>query len=195
MAQFIDFEVDVETDTGENEVSGYDSDLDSLSSFIDNQENGNELSFYQSFNNNETDIDENLKKEYEDGLKGIENLDELSNLCESSEEELEIDDFKNSEEKIKNFTENLLPKPNEHEEHVGNCFMRAILCRIRYEKNNKTNICSKKEIEEIIQKKLIGELDENKYKLLIDLQKFNNDCYEINCFLSDFNYFLRGIGK
>ena len=25
----------------------------------------------------------------------------------------------------------------------------------------------------------------------IDLQKFNNDCYEINCFLSDFIYFLR----
>ena len=46
MAQFIDFEVDVETDAGENEVSGDDSDLDSLSSFIDNQENGNELSFY-----------------------------------------------------------------------------------------------------------------------------------------------------
>ena len=25
----------------------------------------------------------------------------------------------------------------------------------------------------------------------IDLQKFNNDCYEINCLLSNFNYFLR----
>ena len=39
----------------------------------------------------------------------------------------------------------------------------------------------------VIEKKLIDELDENKYKLEIDLQKFNNDCYEINCFLSDFN--------
>ena len=46
MAQFIDFEVDVEADAEENEVSDYDSDLDSLSSFIDNQEKGNELSFY-----------------------------------------------------------------------------------------------------------------------------------------------------
>ena len=62
MAQFIDFEVDVETDAGENEVSGDDSDLDSLSSFIDNQENGNELSFYWSFNNVENDINETLKK-------------------------------------------------------------------------------------------------------------------------------------
>ena len=102
MAQFIDFEVDVEADAEENEVSDYDSDLDSLLSFIDNQEKGNELGFFRSFNNVETDIEETLKKEYEDGLKDIENLDEISNLCESSEEELEIDDFKNSEEKIKN---------------------------------------------------------------------------------------------
>ena len=102
MAQFIDFEVDVEADAEENEVSDYDSDLDSLLSFIDNQEKGIELGFFRSFNNVETDIEETLKKEYEDGLKDIENLDEISNLCESSEEELEIDDFKNSEEKIKN---------------------------------------------------------------------------------------------
>ena len=72
--------------------------------------------------------------------------------------------------------------------------MRATLYATRYEKkkkNNKINICNKREFEEIIQKKLIDELDENKYKLVFDLQKFNNDCYEINCFLSDFNYFLR----
>ena len=102
MAQFIDFEVDVEVDAEENEVSGSDSDWDSLSSFIDNQENGNELSFYWSFNNVENEINETLKKEYEGGLKDTENLDEISNLRESLKEELEIDDFKNSEKKIEN---------------------------------------------------------------------------------------------
>ena len=125
MAQLIDFEVDVEADAEENEVSDYDSDLDSLSSFIYNQHKGNELSFYRLFNNVETDIEETLKKEYEDGLKDIKKLDEIPNLFESSEEELEIDNFKNSEEKIKHFTENLLPKPNEY--YLHNSFMRAIL--------------------------------------------------------------------
>ena len=125
MAQLIDFEVDVEADAEENEVSDYDSDLDSLSSFIYNQHKGNELSFYRLFNNVETDIEETLKKEYEDGLKDIKKLDEISNLFESSEEELEINNFKNSEEKIKHFTENLLPKPNEY--YLHNSFMRAIL--------------------------------------------------------------------
>ena len=86
MAQFIDFEVDVEEDAEENEVSEYDSDLDSLSSFVNNQEKGNELSFYRLFNNVETDTEETLKKEYEDSLKDVEKLDEISNLCESSEE-------------------------------------------------------------------------------------------------------------
>ena len=28
-------------------------------------------------------------------------------------------------------------------------------------------------------------------KKKLDLQRFNNDCYEIKCLLSDFNYFLR----
>ena len=125
MAQLIDFEVDVGADAEENEVSDYDSDLDSLSSFIYNQHKGNELSFYRLFNNVETDIEETLKKEYEDSLKDIGKLDEISNLFESSEEELEIDNFKNSEEKIKHFTENLLPKPNEY--YLHNSFMRAIL--------------------------------------------------------------------
>ena len=58
-------------------------------------------------------------------------------------------------------------------------------------KNNKTNICNKDEFEETIQKKLIDELHENEYKLAIDLQKFNNGCYEINCLLSDFHYVLK----
>ena len=58
MAQFIDFEVDVAADAEENEISDYDSDLDSLSSFIDNQENGSELSFYRSFNNVENELNE-----------------------------------------------------------------------------------------------------------------------------------------
>ena len=42
-----------------------------------------------------------IKEEYEKGQEDIENFDEISNLCESSEEELEIDDFKNAKEKLK----------------------------------------------------------------------------------------------
>ena len=53
-----------------------------------------------------------MKNEYEEGLKDIGNFDEISNLCESSEEETEIDDFKNFEEKVRKFSQSLLPKSN-----------------------------------------------------------------------------------
>ena len=38
---------------------------------------------------------------------------------------------------------------------------------------------------------MIEQLDEEKYKFILDFQKFNNKCYEINSFLSKYNYFLR----
>ena len=58
MAQFINFEVDVDNEESDNgkEVSD-DSYLDSLKSFIvDNEEvNDNDVNFYRTFNNVETD--------------------------------------------------------------------------------------------------------------------------------------------
>ena len=70
-----------------------------MSSFTDNDKNdqGNDTTFYQAFDNIETNIDEILQNEYEKGLKELEKFDDISNLCESSEEESEVDDFKQSE--------------------------------------------------------------------------------------------------
>ena len=77
MAEFINFEVGVEEDNNEeeeNEVSD-DSDLDSLSSFIDNKETENDVNFYRNFDNVETDIEQTLKADYDRGLEDIENFD------------------------------------------------------------------------------------------------------------------------
>ena len=79
MAEFINFEVGVKEDNNdeeENEVSD-DSDLDSLSSFIDNKETENDVNFYRNFDNVETDIEQTLKAEYDRGLEDIENVDEI----------------------------------------------------------------------------------------------------------------------
>ena len=118
MTQCIDFEVGVEEDIKEDDEVSDDSDLDSPSSFIDNEETDNEVNFYRTFNNVETGIEETLKAEYEKGLEDIGNFDEISNLCESSEDEAEIDNFDTSAEKVKIFVKvcyrNLIPmrKPN-----------------------------------------------------------------------------------
>ena len=49
---------------------------------------------------------------------------------------------------------------------------------------------TKKEFEKSIDKGLIEKLID-KFEFNIDLQKFQNMCYEINSILSKYNYFLR----
>ena len=190
MASFIDFEVSVDDEDKDkdNKVSD-DSDAESLLSFIDDNVQTNNANFYQSFDNKETDIDERLVKEYEKGLQEIKNLEDISNLCETSEEENEIDYFKNSEQRIDKFKETLFPKSKENDE--PNSFISAILHAIRFQKEQKTDICRKGNLKEIIDENLINELDEEKYEFILDLQKLNNNCYEISCFLLNYNSFLR----
>ena len=62
MADFINVEVRVEDEVREKEVNEVsDSDLDSLSSFIDNEETEDDVNFYCNFDNVETDIEQTLK--------------------------------------------------------------------------------------------------------------------------------------
>ena len=66
MTDFIDFEISVEDDNSKNEEKDdevSDSDLDSLKSFIDdNDETENDRTFYQKFENVTTSIDDVLKE-------------------------------------------------------------------------------------------------------------------------------------
>ena len=57
-----------------------------------------------------------LKNEYDKSLEEIDDFDEISNLCESSEDEAEIDEFENAAEKVKCFGETLMPKTKSEEE-------------------------------------------------------------------------------
>ena len=193
MAQLINFEVDVDNEESDNgkEVSD-DSDLDSLKSFIvDNEEvNDNDVNVYRTFNNVETDIERTLKEEYEKSLEDIESFDEISNLRQSSEEELEIDDFDNAKEAIENFNETRFPKTN-NENIEYNRLITVLLLAIRFDKVSKTNVCNFEKFKESIDSNLIEQLEEGKIKFILDLQKFNNICYDINLILSKRNYFLR----
>ena len=147
--------------------------------------------FFRHFANVETDIEQTLQAEYNRGLEEIENFDEISNLCECSEDEAEIDEFENAAEKVKYFNETLLPKTKPEEETERNSFIKIILFALRYDKENKMDICDKNEFKKLIDEKFFDQLDEEKYKFILGLQKFNNNCYEINYLLSKYNYFLR----
>lgn len=62
---------------------------------------------------------------------------------------------------------------------------------IRYEKEEKANVCDKDEFEKNNWKKFIKSAWWRKIWIKLDFQKFNNNCYEINCFLLNHNLFLR----
>ena len=139
MVQFIDFEVGVEEDIKEDDEVSDDSDLDSLSSFIDNEETDNEVNFYRTFNNVETGIEETLKAEYEKGLEDIGNFDDISNLCESSEDEAEIDNFDTSAEKVKIFVKvcyrNLILMRKDSKKKIKQIFMIKMNLKKSFMKN------------------------------------------------------------
>ena len=130
MADFIDFEVSVydnnKNEEKDDEVS--DSDLDSLKSFIDdNDEIENGRKFYQKFENLTTSIDDVLKEEYDKSIVDIQKVD-VSNFCETSEEEIEIDEFKDTEKRIEKFEETLfqVSMGNDDDENNYNSFVNAV---------------------------------------------------------------------
>ena len=76
MAEFINFEIGAEEDNYEEEdIEVSDYDLDSLSSFIDNEETEDDINFHRNFANVETDFEQTLQAEYYKGLERIENFD------------------------------------------------------------------------------------------------------------------------
>ena len=68
------------------------------------------------------------------------------------------------------FNETLLPKTKPEEETEQNSFVKINLYALRYDKENKIDICDKNEFENLIDEKLIDQLDEEKYKVILDFK-------------------------
>ena len=113
MAEFINFEaeaevVEVEDGKEDDEVSNI-----SEGSFIDDQEVGTDVNFYRHFANVENDRDQVLTEAHNEALEDIEQFDEISNLCDGSDSEIQIDEFENSEIDITKFKDTLFPRVDE----------------------------------------------------------------------------------
>ena len=190
MAEYINFEAEAEQ-IEHDEVSDF-SDNASENSFIDDQDQdvNTDFNFYRDFTNVENDIDQVLNKCYEESLKDLDNFDELSNLCYGSKEESEIDNFKNFETNIKKFEETLFPRVDIEDQKIHNQIFYAILYALRFDKDGSKNKCDKTEFQKSVNCDLIENLLK-KSEFIIDLQKFENMYYEINCILSKYGVFLR----
>ena len=124
--EFIDFEASVKVNVGsKDEVS----DTDSLKSFVDdlNAEEENNRAFYHNFENVTRPIDEALREEFDESMCEAEQFDEVSNFCKSSEEEREVDEFKDIGKRIEKFEEMLHPIVDANNEGGQNSFVYAIL--------------------------------------------------------------------
>ena len=190
---FIDFEATVASD---KEVGSKDevSDVDSLKSFIDNKtEIEEDRTCYYKFENATKSIGETIAEEFDESMHEIEDLKEVSNFCESSEEEDEIDEFKEVEKRIEKFEETLHPSAVGGEEGANNSFVYAILFALKFDVSEKLDVCNEKELQETIGYNLFLKLFENRdeFRLELDNHKFNLQCMEINETLAASSYFLR----
>ena len=61
-----------------------------------------------------------MRECYEESLKDLDDCEEISNLCYGSEEESEIDNFKNVEAVAKKFEETLFPRVDVEDKKIHN---------------------------------------------------------------------------
>ena len=114
-----------------------------------------DVKFYRHFANVENGSMQVLKDAYNEALEDIETFAEISNLCEGSEEEPEIYNFKNFEVNIEKFNERLFPRVDNEHEKIHNQFSSAILCALRFDKTGWKDMCNKEEFEKLLIKVLL----------------------------------------
>ena len=149
---------------------------------------------YGNFQNVTKPVDETLAEEFDESMREIDNFDEVSNFCESSEEEEhQIDEFKDVEKRIKKFEETLHPIATDGEEKTINSFVYTILFALRFDIFEKLYVCTENEQQEAIDSGLFLKLFDNKDRFMLELDshKFNLQCMEINYILANASYFLR----
>ena len=190
--EFIGFPASVEDNAGsEDEVS----DVDFLKSFVDDldAEDENDRRFYRNFENIARPVDEALREEFDESMREAEQFHEVSNFCESSEEEGEADVFKDVGKRIKKSEETLHPIVDADNEDGQNSFVYATLYALGFDISEKVDVCTEKELQETIGADLFLKLLENrdKFKLELDNWKFNLLCMKIIDVLADSSYFLR----
>ena len=130
-----------------------------------------------------------MRECYEESLKDLDDCDKISNLCYGSEEESEIDNFKNFETDVKKFEETLFPRVDIEDQKIQYQICYAIVYALRFDKDGSKDKCDKTQF----QKSVGCNLTENllgKFEFIIDLQKFDNKCYEINYILSKCGFFF-----
>ena len=191
MADFINFEaeIDAESDISDDDEIIHDNASDK--SFINDSKINESRDFYRQSANVENDLEQVLADARNEALQDIEQFDEIFNLNEEYECDMEVGDFEGSEGCLEKFQKTLFPK-NEDTIEGQNQLCHVILLALKFKINGSKNTCSSDELEKIVGKDLVEEINQpEKFKFIIDQQHFFNMCYHITMILAKFGYFLR----
>ena len=183
MSQFINFEAEAsDSDISENEN---DSDM---SSFINDESESEDEDF--EFANVTRHIEEVNREIEQNAMARIQNCDDYSNLSYATDnDELLRFEFENDIMHIEKFKKTLIPK-NEHE--YVNDFLMIIYLKIRHLTEDITDLCPFEDLLKIPKiNQIHNKLQGKKVEFSLDLQEFDNNCYNINDVLSEFGFFLR----
>ena len=190
MADFINFEAEIDA---ESDISDNDEIIDdnaSNKSIINDSEINESRDFYREFANVENDLEQVLADARNKAVQDIEQFDEISNLNDEYECEMEVDDFKGSQGCLEKF-QKTFPK-NEDNIEGQDQLCHVILLALKFKINGSKNTCASDELEKIVGKDLFKEINQpEKFKFIIDQQYFFNMCYHITMILAKFGYFLR----
>ena len=190
MSEFINFEA--EASDSEVSENGEDTDMDS---FINDEpeseytsESDTEGANFE-FANVSRSIEEVNREIEQNAIARIQNCEDYSNLSNADNDEPEIFEFENDKEHIEKFKKTLIP--SRENEYVAD-FLMIIYMKIRHLETEKTDLLT---FEDLLQIPKIEEINSKmeikKTNFSLDLQEFNNSCYNINDVLSEFGYFLR----
>ena len=98
----------------------------------------------------------------------IEQID-LSNFFETSEEEGEIDEFKDTEQRMEKFKETLSSIPIDDDGNY-NSFINAILFALRFNEEQKTDCYNLEALKGSIDNNLFIQLNQEKFNITLDYQ-------------------------
>ena len=128
MAEFIHFEAEIDDEINISDDDEAIDDNVSEKSFIKDVKINDSRNFYRQFANVENDFDQVLSNGRNEALQGIDQFDEISNLNDDSENEMEVGDFKGSQDDVEKFNETLFPNESENQ----NQFCQVILLALKF---------------------------------------------------------------
>ena len=96
-------------------------------------------------------------------------LIDLSNFFETSEEEGEIDEFKDTEQRMEKFKETLFSIPIDDDGNY-NSFINAILFALRFNEEQKTDCYNLEALKGSIDNNLFIQLNQEKFNITLDYQ-------------------------